>query len=209
VIWQVLAQVGLATEAGASLPQASTAFGVFALVEVAAGGTVGATLVLFGGGMPLGVRLSASLMLLPLLALRRRWIARALHLAGRLIRRELTGDFIPSQRAILQSYLFTLMTIILNGWAFALLLSSLRPGTPILRSLAAFGFAWTIGFVAIPFPSGIGIREGALILSVGSGVPTSYIIAASVSHRLVSMMAELTMIAASRARLRRAVRRDG
>jgi hypothetical protein len=209
VIWQVLAQVGLATEAGASLPQASTAFGVFALVEVAAGGTVGATLALFGGGMPWALRLSALLMLIPLLALRRRWIARALHIAGRLIRRELKGDFIPSQRAILHSYLFTLMTIVLNGLAFALLATSLRAGTPILRSLAAFGFAWTIGFVAIPFPSGIGVREAVLILTVGSGVPTSYIIAASVSHRLVSMVAELAMIVASRTRLRRAVRRDG
>ncbi len=97
------------------------------------------------------------------------------------------------------------MTIVLNGFALDLLLSSLRAGTPILRSVAAFGFAWTIGFVAIPFPSGIGIREAALILTIGSGAPTSYVIAASVSHRLVSMMAELLMIVASRASLKAAV----
>src|SRR5438105_2580600 len=201
-IWQPLAQVGLATQAGASLQQASTGFGVFALVEVAAGGTVGATLAVLGRGLPLAVRLSALLMLVPMLVLRRGWIVRTLHMVTRLTRKRFGGGIVPSQRAILSSYCWTLVTLVLNSAAFTVLLSSFRGGAPILRSAAAFGFAWTIGFLAIPFPSGIGIREAILILALRSAVPTSYVIAASVTHRLVSMVGELLMIISSRIVLR-------
>ena len=201
-IWQVLAQVGLATEAGATAPQASAAFGVFAIVEVAAGGTVGATFAVTGGGSSSALRLAAVTMLIPLLFLQRRWISWALHIAGRILHRTFEDDLVPPQRAILRSYCWTLGTLVVNGFAFAILLRSLTGSASFGRDVSAFGFAWTVGFLAVPFPSGIGIREAVLILTVGSRVPTSFVIAASVSHRLVSMVCEIVMIVASRIGLR-------
>jgi uncharacterized membrane protein YbhN (UPF0104 family) len=206
VIWQVLAQVGLATQAGASLPQASTAFGVFALVELAAGGVIGATLGVSGGDLAGVARLSAGLMLVPLLLLQRRWIVWAIHLAARLTRRSFADDLVPGQSAIVRSFFWTVATLVLNCVAFAILLHSMQVGAPIVRTASAFGFAWTVGFVAIPFPSGIGIREAVLMLTVASQVPKSSIIAASVGHRLVGMVSELVMIVVSRVGLKPAAR---
>ena len=204
-IWQVLAQVGLATEAGVSLPQASTAFVVFALIEVVAGGTIGAALAVLGHDLSTTTRLFALLMLVPLLFLQRRWIVWAMGLVGRITRKTFPETLVPTQGAILRSYGWTLSTLLLNGVAFAVLLASVQPGTSFAHSVAAFGFAWTIGFLADPFPSGIGIREAVLMFTIGGPVPKSIIIAASVSHRLVSMICELLMIVASRIALRREV----
>lgn len=201
-IWQVLAQVGFATRAGASLPQASTSFGVFAVVQLAAGATVGAMLGLFGNGVPPGARLVTPLMLSAVLFLRRTWIVWVLGVVGRLAGRSFDDELVPPQSAILRSYRWTLLTLVTNGLAFAVLLGSLGTDGSIPLGLAAFGFAWTVGFVAIPFPSGIGIREAALILTLSHSAPTSLIIAASVSHRLVSMIGEVIMIVASRIGLR-------
>jgi hypothetical protein len=201
-IWQVLAQVGLATDAGASLPHASTAFGVFALIELAAGGTVGATLAFFGPGVHPILRGTAIALLVPLLFLQRGWIVWALHVVGRLTRQTFADDLVPPQRAILVSYLWTLMTLLLHSLAFALLLVSITSEVSVSRSTAAFGFAWTVGFLAVPFPSGIGIREAVLMATLAPGVPKTYVIASSVAHRLVGMICELVMIIVSRAGLK-------
>jgi hypothetical protein len=199
-VWQALAQVGLATRAGASLSHASTAFGIHALVQLAAGGAVGAALVLFGSGIPLAIRLSAPLALLPLFLLRRKWLVRALHIVERLTRRTFADDLVPSQGAILSSYGWTVCTLVANSLAFTLLLSSLPGGVSILASSAAFGLAWTIGFLAVPFPSGVGVREAVLLVTIGYTVSRSHVIAASISHRLVVMAAELLVVMSSRIR---------
>ncbi len=210
VVWQALAQVGLATQSGVSLPQAAGAFGVHAVVQVAAGGTVGATLALFGRGVPLAVRLSAPLALLPLLLLRRGWLVRSLRIVGRLVPRAFADArafsqadaLVPTQGAMFSSYGWTLCSVAANSVAFALLLSSLAGGGLIPTSSAAFGLAWTIGFLAVPFPSGIGVREAVLMLTIGFAVPRSQVIAASISQRLLVMVGEVLAIISSRTRLR-------
>jgi hypothetical protein len=201
-VWQAVAQVGLATQAGVSLSQASTAFGVHTVVQLAAGGTVGASLAVFGGRVPPGIRLSAPLALLPLILLRRGWLVRALRIVGRLTRRTFADDLVPPQGAILSSFGWTLCTLVANSVAFTLLLSSLPGGAPILDSSAAFGLAWTVGFLAVPFPSGIGVREAVLMVTIGFRVSRSNVIAASISHRLVLMGAELLVVLSSRIRFR-------
>jgi hypothetical protein len=211
MVWQPLAQVGLATQSGVSLSHAATAYGVHALVQLAAGGTVGAALALFRSGLPLAVRLSAPLALLPLLLLRREWLVRSLRIVGRLVPRTFAGTrvshahadtLVPTQGAILSSYGWTLCSVISNSVAFALLLSSLASGAPIPASAAAFGLSWTIGFLAIPFPSGIGVREGVLMVTIGFAVPRSEVIAASISQRLLVMVGEVLVIISSRMRRR-------
>jgi hypothetical protein len=200
-VWQPLAQVGLATRSGVPLPAASTAFGVHALVQVAAGGTIGAGLAAFGKGIPLAVRLVAPLALVSLLLLRRPLLVRALHVVGRVTRRSFADGLVPPQPAILASFGWTLSSVLASSVAFALLLVSLPGGGPVLTSTAAFSLAWTVGFVAIPFPSGIGIREAVLLVTIGFAVPRGHVIAASVSQRLVLMAADAVVIVSSRVRL--------
>jgi hypothetical protein len=201
-VWQALAQVGLATRSGIPLPNASTAFVVNAVIQVSAAGLVGASLAVFGSGVPLTARLLALLALLSLLLLRRAWLVRALQVVERLARRTLAESLVPSQRAVLSSFGWTLGAVLANSVAFALLLTSLPGGAPIPASSSAFALAWLIGFLAVPFPSGIGVREGVLLVTIGFAVPKSHVIAASVGQRLVLIGADLLAIISSRIRLR-------
>jgi len=193
-VWQAIAQVGLAKGAGATLPQASTAFVVHALIQAAAGGTIGATLAAFGTGRPLGLRLVALAGLLPLALLHRGTIRSAAGVLSRLFRRTFPEAMIPSQRAILVSYFLTMATLVANGVAFWVLLSSVDGYPELSVVVPAFALSWTLGFVAVPFPSGIGVREAALILAVGTAPGTTPLIAASMSHRLVVIAGEVLMI---------------
>jgi uncharacterized membrane protein YbhN (UPF0104 family) len=65
-----------------------------------------------------------------------------------------------------------------------------RDGSPI-SAIFAFAAAWTVGFVALPFPSGIGVREAALVGLLG--LPSEFVVAASVAHRLVTIVGEIAV----------------
>ncbi|MDY7102689.1 MAG: hypothetical protein S0880_16025, partial [Actinomycetota bacterium] len=74
---------------------------------------------------------------------------------------------------------------------------------PPLTAMAAFGLAWAVGFVAVPLPAGLGLREAVLVLALTgiAGVDADAVIAASLVHRFVLLSAELVMFAQSRLRL--------
>jgi hypothetical protein len=192
-MWQAVGQVGLSRRGGVSLVQATAAFGVQALTVVAAGGTVGATLAVVGFHLPVGVRVFALLGPALVLPLRRTWMARLL---GPLVRlSENTGiEALPSQGAILRSYGWGIWSLVWIGAAFALLARSLQITGAPAALVPAFALAWTIGFLAVPFPSGLGIREAVLISAVGSPAGAAPVIVASVVHRLVTMLDEVVMI---------------
>lgn len=196
-VWQAVGQVGLSRRAGVSLSQAATAFPVHALTQAAAGGTVGATLVLAGSRVPLPVRLASlsGLVLVPLL--RRAWVVRVVHLLGRLARRSWSESLVPAQEQILRSYAWGIGTLVCSGVAFALLASSVHAARASLAAVPAFALAWTAGFLAIPVPSGLGIREAVLIVTIGRAGGAAPVIAASIAHRLVTMIGEAVMILVS------------
>jgi uncharacterized membrane protein YbhN (UPF0104 family) len=150
----------------------------------------------------MAVRLSALLALAPLLLIRRRWLLRTLQLLGHVMRRTFDDSLLPSQEKILSSFGWTLFTLVANCVAFSLLLLSLQAGASIWSSAAAFGLAWAIGFAAVPFPSGIGVREAVLLFTIGFAVSRSNVIAASISYRLVVMAVELLVVISSRIRHR-------
>ena len=199
-IWQAVGQVGLATRAGARWSHASTAFAAQAVTQVAAGGTVGAGLLAFGWGLPWGIRLSALLSLLLLLPLHRAWMLRAVRFLLRVMRKEAPDDIVPSQERILISYGWAVGTILGSGLAFALLASSVDATPSFAAATPAFALAWTAGFLAIPFPSGLGVREAVLIGILGGTGGAAPVIAASVAHRLVTMSGEVLMILVARVR---------
>lgn len=198
-IWQAVGQVGLSRRGGVSLAQATTAFPVHALTQVAAGGTVGAGLAVVGFHLPLAPRLLSLLGLLLVVPLRRAWMLRVLRFLTRLLKRG-TAEALPSQNAIIRSYGWGIWTLLFSGAAFALLASSVRGADSAAAAVPAFALAWTIGFLAVPFPSGIGVRERILIAVAGSPTGAASVIAASIAHRLVTMVGELAMILFSRRR---------
>jgi uncharacterized membrane protein YbhN (UPF0104 family) len=198
-IWQAVGQVGLSRRAGVSLAQATVAFPVHALTWLAASGTVGAALAVLGFHLSVAVRLVALLGLLLVLPLRRTWMLRVLAVLTRLLKRG-TTEALPSQAAILRCYGWGIWTHLMSGAAFALLASSIDGEVSPAAAIPAFALAWTIGFLALPFPAGLGIRELVLIATLASSSTAAPVIAASLAQRLVTMVGELVMILFSRVR---------
>jgi uncharacterized membrane protein YbhN (UPF0104 family) len=78
------------------------------------------------------------------------------------------------------------------GAAAWLVVSALTPTRPNPFEVAgAYAFAWTLGFVIVLAPSGLGVREATFIALLGSkvGVPPATLVA--VALRLASILGEL------------------
>jgi len=203
-IWQAAGQVSLARDAGADLTRASTAFVVLAVAQVAGAATVGGLTALFAPDLPTPYRVAVIAGLLLSLLVYRGWMVATLRLAGRVVKRlDVTG--VPSQRAILHSYAFAAVATAVASASFALITRPHDAGLAF-AALSAFATAWWIGFVAIPFPSGIGIREAVLLAALRTPLTSGVVLGAAIGQRLVSIVAEATLIGTTgthRLRLRR------
>lgn len=192
-IWQPVSQIQLARDAGVETERALTAFPVHVLIQAAAGATVGAFTGLLGTHLSLPVRLLFASSAMLVVALHRGWMSRLLRLLGTWIKRMPDPKEIPGQRSIIAAYGWSTLGMILVAAGFSALIAQ---GTAIeWLGASAFALAWTVGFLAVPFPSGLGIREGILLLALPYD-PGS-VVAASVVFRLVIVAGELTLIAAS------------
>jgi hypothetical protein len=108
----------------------------------------------------------------------------------------LSEELIPRQRDIVIAFCWAVAGIFSTALAFAILGGS-SLGAAGWEVITAFALAFTAGYLAVPFPSGIGIREGTLALALpAAGLAT--VVAISATHRLIAMAAELIMIATTR-----------
>jgi SAM-dependent methyltransferase len=193
-IWQAAGLVSLGRDAGADLANASTAFVVLAVAQVAGAATVGGFAALVAPDLPTPVRIAVIAGLCLAALVYRGWMVATLRLVARVITR-LDVSSVPPQAAILRAYAWSIAAAATAAASFTIIAHP-RGGLDV-AAIAAFATAWWIGFVAVPFPSGIGIREavllGALRAPLGSGV----VLGAAVGQRLVSIAAELTLIGAT------------
>jgi uncharacterized membrane protein YbhN (UPF0104 family) len=188
-VLQAASQIGLAVAAGVPGGRVALAFPVSVVGTVAAGATLSA-------GMALAVELpgwARALALVGLAApalLHRRSMAALLRLARRLVRRVPAPDRLPSQRSILVYYVWALVSIGATAAGYAVLLRSLTGEASWGIVFFASALSWTLGFLVVPLPAGIGVREAVLIAAV-PGVDAGPLLAASLAHRLLGMAAEL------------------
>jgi uncharacterized membrane protein YbhN (UPF0104 family) len=119
--------------------------------------------------------------------LNRRWMAWGLTLARRITHRLPTVDELPSQALIFRAFVWSFAAVALTGIAFAVLV---RGGA---AAVCAFTAGWTIGYVLVPIPSGLGVREAVLIGLLP--IPTSLLLTAAIAHRVALMVAELLVAA--------------
>jgi glycosyltransferase 2 family protein len=61
---------------------------------------------------------------------------------------------------------------------------------PVVVLVGAYALAWTAGFVAIPFPAGLGIREAVLGALLVAGAPFSAVVAVAVVQRLSELLGD-------------------
>lgn len=203
-VWQAAGQIGFARGPDVSLSLRSSRFFTAALVMVASGGAVGSLAALTCTDCPGWFRLAALGGLGPLVLLHGRvlgFVVERLDRAGRA-----TAHLVPPARERRRCLLWSVSSVLANAGAFAVLTDAMGGGAPLVRTATAFALAWTVGYVALPFPSGIGIREAVLILAAPVGLGPGAVVAASLAHRLVSLAAEVVLVGATSVGGRRARR---
>jgi uncharacterized membrane protein YbhN (UPF0104 family) len=186
---QAASQVSLAASTGVSLGRVALAFPVSAVGSVAAGATLGVGLAL-ASDLPAWARVLALVGLAAPALLHQRLMARVLKAVRRFVPRLPASDQLPDQRSIVKFYLWALISIGATAAAYAVLLHALdgEPNPALVFCAAAA--SWTIGFLAIPLPAGIGIREAVLVAAL-PGVGAAPLLAASLAHRLLAIGAEV------------------
>lgn len=201
-VWQAVGQVGYATRAEVSVARAATAFVVFSLTQATAGAVVGAAVAAAVPGLTWWLRAAAIAALALALALDRRWMVALIGLYRRWRPapegREPVQDLVPAQGAIIRSCGWSVGVMLAMGAAFVVLLGGLGTAVPVTAAVPAYALAWTVGFLAVPFPSGLGVREAVLIALLGALTGAAPLIAASVYFRLAQMLAELLLILVTR-----------
>lgn len=87
---------------------------------------------------------------------------------------------------------WALLSLAGHGYAFALVLQGLGADSGGVAIAMGFVAGWLVGFVTIPFPAGLGVREAVLLLLIPN--PAGMIMAASVTFRIVALLAEVLMM---------------
>ncbi len=103
----------------------------------------------------------------------------------------------PSTTRLVSAFLAFGLSVVVDAAAYALLLRDLVPEVGFAAALAAFAAAWTLGVLAVPVPSGIGVREAVLVGALGAGGLESPVVAAALVVRVTAMVAELIFAGAT------------
>jgi len=194
---QPVSQVAHTANLGAHVGRATVAYPVQAVCLMVAGATLGSGLG-FSEEPSSTLRWVSLAGLLSLVLLSRRWMMAVFALVGRAFRRGGWGALVPPQEASLKCFAWSLCVIGFMAAAFSLLAAGSYSGSvPPLTMISVFSLAWVAGFVAIPVPAGVGVREAVLMSVLGSAGPASVAVALSVAHRGLQMVAELVLAAGS------------
>jgi hypothetical protein len=196
---QVASQVTLAGQTS-GIVAAAVRLPVYSMCTVCAGATLGSLLAL-NDTLPVWSRVLAGLGLLSPVLLDRRLLSWVLDQARRFVHRVPSADELPAQRQIVRCYVYSLGTLAAYAAAFTFLIGDLADVRPVAAA-AALCIAWVIGYLVIPVPSGIGVREAILVAAL-PGVGTGQLLAASLAHRLLAVVTETVLAATSVVRVKR------
>jgi uncharacterized membrane protein YbhN (UPF0104 family) len=169
-----------------------------AVAHVAVSSLVGAGVLVVTSGEQVGVALGALVGIAVVLAARRPVLRALDRLLVRLGRSPLgladrpLSDLGPVAAG-------TLLYWILSGGAFALFCHGLGYQLAPVRTAAWFVLAWCAGFLAVPIPGGLGVREAVLVsgLAASMGAPAAILVA--VGYRAWSTILDVAVAGAGSA----------
>jgi glycosyltransferase 2 family protein len=197
-VWQGVGQVMDAVRIGLRRGTAVIAYLVQIGTQVVAGGVVaGLLLASRPGGWILAAALASPL---SVLLLYRGWMSGLFQQLARVAptrfgRLPMT---LPPQRRILLAAALGIATMTCMSLGYALLLpspaSDLRP---LIVAAGAFALAWVVGFLVVPLPAGLGVREFMLVATLGDAHGTAAVLAAAILHRLLLIVVEAGLAAAA------------
>jgi hypothetical protein len=188
-VWQAIGQLEMSKTADLSALRLATAFAIHAVIQLVGGLSIGGLTCLWPGPST-GLRVLLGLGLLAPLLLNRSTLTGLLRMTARILRRDHAELEPPDSRRIVRSYLWVLAPVAGTSLAFALLLDGLSPQHSIPYAATSFAMAWALGFAAVPFPSGLGVREAVLALLLPGS--TAQVLAAAIALRLVVIVCELS-----------------
>lgn len=203
---QAAGQVSMTVRGSVSASRAAVAFPIAALEIVVAGIVIGSGLAL-QSEVPTAARLLAAFAPVSVVVLHPAVLRTVLRLGRRVFSRVPEVDHLPEGRDILRSTFFATLNMAATSAAYVVLLSGIAPGVEWLPTFHAFSAAWVIGFLVVPIPSGLGIRESVLVALV-PGLDVAVVLAASLAHRVVTVLAEALVTGANAASRRRRPRDD-
>ncbi len=207
-VWHVLTRILWVGRYGVPRPLAFTSMTIELITKLAAGALVFALSLFFWSdigsvgklvyGAPFVVALGIVFLLVLLVGLHPRVLDKLLNSALRLIKRKpvvLTLRY----RDILLVTLAWCVSWLIAGSAFYLLLLALWPAAPLLAlpiCIGIYALVWDIGFVSFITPSGLGVREVAVVLffSLAFPLPAGLAGIIAILSRLVSTVAELVCV---------------
>jgi glycosyltransferase 2 family protein len=197
-LFQATGQITLSAAAHRPAKRVAVAFVVSAISQAAAGCLMMTGLVTLDGA-PGWVRWLAPLGLLGLLGLSRPVLNTGIKLGRRITHHVPDIDHLPPERAVAFAFLWSVVNIGLFALSYAVILHSMEPDTPIIGAASAFALAWVVGFLVLPIPSGLGIREAVLYATL-PGVPAAAVLGSSLAHRVATFGAEIILTALSQVR---------
>jgi glycosyltransferase 2 family protein len=191
-LWQGVSQVLDAERLGVRRSRATTAFLVQLGTQVVAATVVTLLVLLDASQLPpwlITAAVAAPLVAVPMVS--RRWMSRAVAwLRARSVRFSGMELAPPSQRALVVATAFGAVNALLIGSAFGLLMPSAASAREVAAAAGAFAFAWLIGFLVVPLPAGLGVREALLVIGLGDRHSVAVILGAAVALRLLMIVVE-------------------
>jgi glycosyltransferase involved in cell wall biosynthesis/uncharacterized membrane protein YbhN (UPF0104 family) len=204
-VWPAVARAGVASRWGVRPRRALAWLLVEALTASGAGLAVGAAALASSGTLAangvLPPRLWAAVAitgaLAPFAVLHRKSPMRSLT-------RRVVGD-LPGPAELLSPFATYFAVWAVQGLAFALLAGALVPldAAALLIVGGAAAVAWVIGFLAVPVPAGLGVREAVAIFLLSPVLPAAVTLSLAIGARLISTLIQAGLAAAGLLILRR------
>lgn len=191
-IVQVTGMVAMSRNADVSTSRLALGLPVVGLSVVAAGGVALAGLAAIDPTIPGWIRVLFLLGVFAPIVLWRPVMAISVQAVRRVIPRIPPPDNLPSQRAILVSGSWAAASLVATGIAYAVLVQPSYAESDLVSLTLAFMVAWTVGFLVLPIPGGIGVREAVLVWIIGGSA--TLVVGASIAHRIISIGVELTAV---------------
>ena len=202
---QALGQAALARTDEVDMARSATAMIVSKLTTVLAAGLFGPVLAISNSDLPGWFRLLLLTTPVVLVLARRDLMAWALNRLRGIIPKVPDHTVLSSQRQIWASVAWGAGALLTAGISFATLAITAGLGVGWPEAVAGFALAWAVGFLVIPLPAGLGIREAALGLLV-AGNPAALLVSA-VLFRGVAIASEALLFCRIRVQARLAARR--
>jgi len=191
-VWAVLGRAELATRGGVARATAYASVGVSLATTYAAAATVGATLLAVGASSLqtrlLWTVLSVATVVGAVLVLTEPVVRRI----GRLARRFRITAELPATapKSALAAIALTLPAWVCIGAATGLVGGAVGFEVDVAQVIAATAYSWLAGFLVVPTPGGLGVREAVFIAIYSGSTEEAAVVA--VAARVLFILVDLT-----------------